>query len=32
VFVAPAGVEHQRDWHDIDLDGTTARVAITRIQ
>ena len=34
VFVAAAGVEgeQQRDWHDIDLDGTTARVAITRIQ
>ena len=32
VFVAAAGVQEQRDWHDIDLDGTTARVAITRIQ
>jgi isoleucyl-tRNA synthetase len=31
VFVAAAGEDQQRDMHDIDLDGTTARVAITRI-
>jgi hypothetical protein len=32
VFVAAAGEDQQRDMHDIDLDGTTARVAITRTQ